>query len=136
MSGNDFYYGPQVDLARRLAAAAPGDRPKRVFFTNSGTEAIEAAMKLARYATGRLRFLAFHGAFHGRTFGALSLSASKAVQKRGFAPLLPQVDHVPYASCYRCAYAHTYPGCKVDCVEAIERLYFQKLVPPDEVAAI
>ncbi len=136
MSGTDFYYGPQVDLARRLAAAAPGGEPKRVFFTNSGAEAIEAAIKLARYATGRPRFLAFHGGFHGRTFGALSLSASKAVHKRGFAPLLPQVDHVPYASCYRCAYGHTYPGCNVDCVDAIERLYFQKLVPPDEVAAI
>jgi 4-aminobutyrate aminotransferase len=136
MSGTDFYYGPQVELARRLASAAPGEAPKRVFFTNSGTEAVEAAIKLARYATGRPRFLAFHGAFHGRTFGALSLSASKAVQKRGFAPLLPMVDHVPYASCYRCAYNLTYPGCRVDCVDAIERLWFQKLVPPDEVAAI
>jgi 4-aminobutyrate aminotransferase len=136
MSGTDFYYGPQVALARRLAEAAPGPAPKRVFFTNSGTEAIEAAIKLARYATGRPRFLAFQGGFHGRTFGALSLSASKAVHKRGFAPLLPMVDHVPFASCYRCAYNHTYPGCQVDCVEAIERVWFQKFVPPDEVAAI
>ncbi|HEY8369357.1 MAG TPA: acetyl ornithine aminotransferase family protein [Thermodesulfobacteriota bacterium] len=136
MSGTDFSYGPQVELARRLAAAAPGDHPKRVFFTNSGAEAIEAAIKLARYATGRPRFLAFHGAFHGRTFGALSLSASKAVHTRGFGPLLPQVHHVPYASCYRCAYGLTYPGCRVDCVDAIERLYFHRLVPPEEVAAV
>lgn len=136
MSGTDFYYGPQVELARRLAEAAPGPAAKRVFFTNSGAEAVEAALKLARYATGRPRFLAFQGAFHGRTFGALAVSASKAVHTRGFAPLLPQVTHVPYASCYRCAYHLTYPGCGVNCVEAIERLYFQKLVPPDEVAAV
>jgi 4-aminobutyrate aminotransferase len=136
MSGTDFYYGPQVELACRLARAAPGEGDRRVFFTNSGTEAIEAAIKLARYHTGRPRFLAFHGAFHGRTFGALSLSASKAVHARGFAPLLPQVSHVPYASCYHCAYNLTYPGCAVDCVDAIERLYFEKLIPPDEVAAI
>ncbi len=136
MSGTDFYYGLQVELARRLAEAAPGPAAKRVLFTNSGAEAVEAALKLARYATGRPRFVAFQGAFHGRTFGALSVSASKAVHTRGFAPLLPQVTHVPYASCYRCAYHETYPGCGVGCVEALERLYFQKLVPPEEVAAV
>ncbi|HWP34907.1 MAG TPA: acetyl ornithine aminotransferase family protein [Thermodesulfobacteriota bacterium] len=136
MSGSDFCYAPQVELARRLAEVAPGPWPKRVFFANSGAEAVEAAIKLARYATGRPRFLAFHGAFHGRTFGALSLSASKAVHTRRFAPLLPQVHHVPYASCYRCAYGLTYPGCQLECVDVIERVHFRTLVPPDEVAAI
>jgi len=86
MSGTDFYYAPQVRLAEQLARLAPGPDPKRVFFTNSGAEAIEAALKLARRHTGRNRALSFLGAFHGRTYGAMSLSGSKPMQRRGFAP--------------------------------------------------
>ena len=93
MSGTDFYYTPQVRLAERLARLAPGPGPKRVFFTNSGAEAVEAALKLARRHTGRLRALAFLGAFHGRTYGAMSLSGSKNLQRRGFAPLVPEIHH-------------------------------------------
>src|SRR5436190_2971882 len=96
MSGTDFYYGPQIDLAQRVALAAPGDGEKRVFFTNSGAESLEAALKLARYHTGRSRAIAFFGAFHGRTYGAMSLSGSKLVHRRGFSPLVPDIHHVPY----------------------------------------
>src|ERR1700716_4181387 len=96
MSGTDFYYQPQIDLAQRLAELAPGIRPKRVFFTNSGAEALEAGLKLARWHTGRQRALAFFGAFHGRTYGAMSLSGSKLVHRRGFSPLVPDIHHVPY----------------------------------------
>src|SRR5207237_2033664 len=106
MSGTDFYYEPQTDLAQRLAEVAPGDSPKRVFFTNSGAEALEAALKLARWHTGRSRALAFFGAFPGRTYGAMSLSGSKLVHRRGFSPLVPDIHHVPYPrGCNQCSTA-------------------------------
>ena len=96
MSGTDFYYTPQVLLAEKLAKIAPGPGAKRVFFTNSGAEAIEAALKLARRHTGRLRALAFLHAFHGRTYGAMSLSGSKPTQRRGFAPMVPEIHHARF----------------------------------------
>src|SRR5229473_132152 len=96
MSGTDFYYQPQTDLAQRLAESAPGPSAKRVFFTNSGAEALEAALKLARWHTARSRVIAFFGAFHGRTYGAMSLSGSKLVHRRGFSPLVPDIHHVPF----------------------------------------
>jgi 4-aminobutyrate aminotransferase len=102
MSGTDFYYEPQVRVAEELAAVAPMPGPVKAFFGNSGAEAIEASIKLARYRTGRANLIAFLGAFHGRTMGALSLTASKTVQRRGFGPLVPGVFHAPYADCYRC----------------------------------
>lgn len=135
MSGTDFYYESQIKLAEKLAQVAPGRTPKKVFFCNSGAEALEGAMKLARYKTRRPRFLAFHGAFHGRTFGAMSLTCSKAVQKRHYAPLLPMVDHVPYGYCFRCHYGKTYPKCELHCINVIEKHYFKTLIPADEVAA-
>ncbi len=98
MSGTDFYYKPQIRLAERLAEVAPGSTKKRVFFSNSGAEAIEAALKLARYHTGRPRVIAFRGAFHGRTYGAMSLTASKSIQREGFAPLVPEVQHAYYGN--------------------------------------
>ncbi len=136
MSGTDFYYRPQADLAERLARLAPGTPDKRVFFCNSGAESIEAALKLARYHTKRQRIIAFLGAFHGRTMGALSLTASKAVQEKGFAPLVPGVTHVPYAYCYRCPYNLTPDTCDTFCVEWIEDDLFRRVIPPEEVAAI
>src|SRR5206468_9425537 len=136
MSGTDFYYENMVDLAEKLAAIAPGDTPRRVYFGNSGAEAAEAALKLARYYTGRHRFIAFTGAFHGRTMGALSLTASKAVQRRGFGPLVPGVHHTPYAYCYRCAYGKTPDSCAVECAKAIETQLLKTIAPADEVAAI
>jgi 4-aminobutyrate aminotransferase len=136
MSGTDFYYENMVVLAEKLAALAPGDSRRRVYFGNSGTEAIEAAMKLARYTTGRDKFIAFFGGFHGRTLGALSLTGSKAVQKRGFGPLVPGVTHIPYPYCYRCAYGKEPDTCAVECVKAIEEPLLRTILPADEVAAI
>jgi 4-aminobutyrate aminotransferase len=136
MSGTDFYYELQVQLAERLGRIAPGDTPKRVHYTNSGAESVEAALKLARYETRRPRFLAFVGGFHGRTMGALSLTSSKSVQRRGFAPLVPAVIHVPFAYCYRCPINLAHPNCRIACLDWIEEQVFQHLTPPDEVAAV
>jgi 4-aminobutyrate aminotransferase len=136
MSGTDFYYPSETRLAERLAEITPGEFAKRVFFTNSGTEAIEACMKLARHHTRRTRFLAFYGGFHGRTMGALSLTASKPVHKKGFGPLIPEVHHVPYAYCYRCVYGLKPESCNFYCVSWIEEELFRYSVPAEEVAAL
>lgn len=134
--GADFYYPPLRDLAQKLAEIAPGKTPKRVLFTNSGAEAIEAAIKLSRYHTGRQHIIAFYGAFHGRTMGALSLTASKVSQRRGFEPLMPEVTHVGYGNCYRCPYNLTHPSCAMECVTHLEKKIFKTTLPPEEVAAI
>jgi 4-aminobutyrate aminotransferase len=136
MSGTDFYYALQRDLAQKLAEITPGDSRKRVFFTNSGTESVEAAIKLARYHTGRQHIVAFFGAFHGRTMGALSLTASKVSQRHRFAPLVPGVIHVPYADPYRCPPNLTPHECATNCVDYIQHEIFRRIVSPDEVAAI
>ncbi len=136
MSGTDFYYENMVALAEKLAALVPGPSKKRVFFGNSGTEAIEAALKLARYHTGRDKFVAFLGAFHGRTMGSLSLTGSKAVQRQGFAPLPAGVTHIPYAYCYRCAYGKQPDTCAVECVQVLEKQLFKTILPANEVAAV
>ncbi len=136
MSGTDFYYTVQSELAKKLVENAPGNSGKRVFFTNSGAEAVEAAIKLARYNTKRTRLLAYTGAFHGRTYGALSLTGSKVVQKAGFSPLLPDVTHIPYPYCYRCIFGQKYGSCNFECVKYLENTIFEKTVPPEEVAAV
>lgn len=136
MSSTDFYYPGMVELAEKLAAIAPGKSPKRVYFGNSGTEAIEAAMKLARYHTHRDKFIAFHGCFHGRTFGSLSLTASKAVQRKNFGALLGGVFHAPYPDVYRGAYGVRPDHAAVDALAHIERELFKRLVDPEDVAAI
>lgn len=136
MSGTDFYYENMVALAETLARLAPGDAPRRVYFGNSGAEAIEAAIKMARYHTGRDKFIAFLGGFHGRTLGALALTASKAVQKKGFSPLMPGVSHIPYAYCYRCAYFKQPETCHVECLQVIENQLLKTILPASEVAAI
>jgi 4-aminobutyrate aminotransferase len=132
MSGTDFYYRPQIDLAERLATAAPGPAAKKVFFCNSGAEAVEGALKLARWRTGRTRAVAFFGAFHGRTYGAMSLSGSKTVHRRGFSPLVPDVHHVPFPR------ACPAGGCEAGCglVREMEDTIFRRVAPPEEVAAI
>src|SRR6516225_5969837 len=133
MSGTDFYYEPQIDLSQRLAELAPGSGGKRVFFTNSGAEALEAAFKLARWHTKRSRVIAFLGAFHGRTYGAMSLSGSKLVHRRGFSPLVPDIHHVPYPrGCRGC----DDPDAGCACVREIEETVLRRTAPPDEVAAI
>ncbi len=136
MSGTDFYYTPQILLAEKLAALAPGRRTKRAYFGNSGAEAVEAAFKLARWHTKRELNIAFFGAFHGRTMGALSLTASKTVQKKNYNPFVPGITHIPYAYCYRCVYNLTYPKCGLYCVHWVEDTLFRTTVPPEEVAAI
>jgi 4-aminobutyrate aminotransferase len=136
MSGTDFYYEPQVRLAEELAAVVPIQGGVRSFFGNSGTEAVEACLKLARYATGRQNVIAFLGGFHGRTMGALSLTASKAIQRRGFGPLVPGVYHAPYADCYRCPVGLKPESCAAECLDFIDHQLFVHLVSPDEVAAI
>jgi 4-aminobutyrate aminotransferase len=136
MSGTDFYYEKQVHLAEEVQDIVPLDGPVRSFFGNSGTEAIEASIKLARYHTGRFNLIAFLGGFHGRTLGALSLTASKAVQRRGFGPMMPGVYHAPYADCYRCPVGLKPENCAAECLKFIEEQILVHLVSPDEVAAI
>ncbi len=119
MSGTDFYYTPEIELAERLVRLAPGATRKRVFFTNSGAESVEAALKLARHHTGRQQVIAFQGGFHGRTYGAMSLSASKAVHRAGFGPLVPGVHHLPF-----------------DCSRRDFDRLFGTIAVPDEIAAI
>jgi len=136
MSGTDFYYENLVDLAEKLAALAPGGLERRVSFGNSGAEAVEGAIKLARYSTGREKLIAFLGGFHGRTMGALSLTARKAVQRRGFGPMLPGVVHAPYPNCYRCPFGQTPDRCAVECAKFIEDSLLKTIAPAEEVAAI
>ncbi len=136
MAGTDFYYPLQTILAEKLNEIVPIKEDTMVFFTNSGTESIEAAFKLARYVTRKPLILAFIGSFHGRTMGSLSLTGSKAVQRRGFFPLVPGVVHVPYAYCYRCAFRQEYPSCDLYCVQFIEDVVFKTYAPGDEFAAV
>ena len=134
--GSDFYFENFAALCERLAKLAPGKSKKRVFLANSGTEAVEGAIKLARQSTGRPALIAFTGAFHGRTYGGLSLTASKAVQRSGFAPFLPEVYHVPYGYRYRCEFCRTDPACTMRCVSTIEDDLFAKRLDPKSVAAV
>ena len=136
ISGTDFYYPNMVEFAERLAAVAPGKEAKKVYFGNSGTEAIEAAIKLARYHTRRDKIIAFHGCFHGRTLGSLSLTASKAVQRKGFGALLAGVFHIPYPNAYRCSYGNPAPCNCVEAATVLEGETFKRLVDPEEVAAV
>src|SRR5438132_5627786 len=136
MTGTDFLYEPQVRLAEELAVITPIDGGVRSFFGNSGTEAVEACIKLSRYATARDNIIAFLGGFHGRTMGALSLTASKAIQRRGFGPMMPGVFHAPYADCYRCPLGLQAADCAAECLDFIEDQIFLHLVSPDEVAAL
>ncbi|OFW42207.1 MAG: 4-aminobutyrate aminotransferase [Acidobacteria bacterium RIFCSPLOWO2_12_FULL_67_14b] len=134
MSGTDFYYEPQVQLGEEFDAIKPFAGPSRSFFSNSGTEAIEAAIKLARYSTKRNGLIAFLGSFHGRTLGALSLTSSKAIQRKGFGPPLAGVYHTPYGNCYRCPVGLKPESCQAECLDFLEHQILVHLVSPDEVA--
>jgi len=134
-AGTDFYYEAQVQLAEELVKLTPGDFPKRVFYTNSGAESNEAALKLVHWSTRRYKTLAFMGAFHGRTLGALGLTASKTVHRSRFYYHMAGVEHVPYANCYRCPYKQTFPECDVWCMRIIEEVYFNTFIPPEDVGA-
>jgi 4-aminobutyrate aminotransferase len=137
MSGTDFYYEPQVRLAEEIASIVPmpGDGVKS-FFANSGTEANEAAIKLARYHSKRPFLIAFLGSFHGRTLGSLSLTASRAVQRKGFGPTTPGTFHAPYADCYRCPLGLKSEDCAAECLTYLEDQVLVHLVSPEEVAGI
>jgi 4-aminobutyrate aminotransferase len=136
MSGTDFYYPSLVDLAEKLASITPGKGAKRVYFGNSGAEAIEAAIKLVKFHTKRDKLIAFHGAFHGRTMGALSLTASRAVQRKGFGTLLSGVFHMPFPDTYRGTYGVRPEHASADCLSYLENELFRRRVDPDEVAGI
>jgi 4-aminobutyrate aminotransferase len=135
-SASDFYLPIYSELCEALAATAPMDGPVRVFLTNSGTEAVEGAVKLARAATGRQYVISYFGAFHGRTYGSVSLTASKAKYHKGFGPLLPGVLHAPYGYCHRCPINLTYPECELATVDYLEQTLFRYEVDPSEVAAV
>jgi 4-aminobutyrate aminotransferase len=138
ISGTDFFYDHMTRMADRLSAVAPMPGPHRFYYGNSGAEAVECAIKVARYHTGRQNLISFFGGFHGRTMGALSVTGSKPQQKRRFAPLVPGVHHVRFPYTYRGttggpaeqeAYA-------LDCARYIEDKLFKTILPPEEVAAI
>ena len=133
--GSDFYYAAMADLFERLAKIAPGKSKKRVFLTNSGTEAVDGAIKLARNSTRRAGLIAFKGAFHGRSYGGMSLTSRSVKQRAHFGPMVPEVYHLPYGYEYRCDYRRE---CKCDltCVSQIERDFFQRHADPTDIAAI
>ena len=134
-AGTDFYYESQVKLAEKLVKITQGNFAKRVYFGNSGAEAVEAAFKCARWHTRRPRMIAYAGAFHGRTFGAMSLSSTIAMHHRYFAPLVPGVSFMPFPYCYRCQFGQEYPGCDFLCFDFIHES-LRKTIPPEEVAAV
>jgi 4-aminobutyrate aminotransferase len=136
MSGTDFYYEPQVELAEEIGSIVPIKGETRSFFGNSGAEANEAALKLARYSTKRVNVIAFLGSFHGRTMGALAATSSRAIQRRGFGPMMPGMYHAPYANCYRCPVNLKPETCQAECLNYIEDQILVHLVSPDEVAAV
>ena len=136
MSGTDFYYESMITFAERLSKIAPMPGPHKIYYGNSGTEAIECALKLARYHTKRQNIIAFYGAFHGRTMGALSLTASKPQQRRRFAPLVPGVTHIPYPNFYRDGNGQDPEAYARNCARYIEDKLFKTTLPPEEVAAV
>jgi 4-aminobutyrate aminotransferase len=136
IAGTDFYHHHMPQLAERLVATMPSSHNWKVFFGNSGTEAVEGAIKLARYATKRDKLIAFYGCFHGRTMGSLSLTASKNTQRKYFGTLLGGVEHIPYPYAYRCAQGHTNETCGAEVIELLEQQIFKRLFAPEEVAAI
>lgn len=136
MSGTDFYYELMPEVAEILIDCINNGRDWKIFYTNSGTEAIEAAMKLARFYTNRQYFLSFYGSFHGRTLGSLSLTASKKIHKIGFGASFPTTIQVPYADCYRCAYNLQPEDCNYSCINFIENFIFNKSPGAENIAAI
>lgn len=133
-AGTDFYYDNQTRLAERLIQITPGDFPKKVFFTNSGTESAEAALKIVRYARERQIVVGLLGAFHGRTMGSLTMTTSKIVQRERFNAYVGGGHHIPPPYCYRCPYKLEYPSCDLYCAKALKEVYFETAIPPDDVA--
>jgi 4-aminobutyrate aminotransferase len=134
-AGTDFYYDTQSQLAKRLAQSTPGTPGKKVFFTNSGTESVEAALKLARWNTQQPMTLGLIGAFHGRSLGSLTMTSSRPVHRRRFNAYTGGGTHIPPPNCYRCPYKLEYPSCGLYCIKILDELYFPSVLPPEEVAA-
>jgi 4-aminobutyrate aminotransferase len=132
----DFYTLPQVELAERLFEVTPGKFKKRAFFCNSGTEAVEAALKIAQWHTRNFYVIGFIGGFHGRTMGSLQLTTTSVAARRHFKGMMQGVFHVPYAYCYRCAFKQEYPSCGLWCAKYIEEILLKKVVPPDDLACM
>ncbi len=135
-SYTDFFYDDYIDLGEKLHDLVPGSHRKKFFYGNSGAESVEAAMKVARWHTGRQGYIAYIGSFHGRTLGAVSLTASKPYQRARFAPLIPGIEHIFYPYCYRCPFNLECPSCGYACVDYIDEYLFHRYVPPDEVAML
>ncbi|HHL41705.1 MAG TPA: acetyl ornithine aminotransferase family protein [Candidatus Bathyarchaeota archaeon] len=135
-SYTDFFYEDYVDLGEELSKILPIEGDKKIFYGNSGAEAIEAAMKASRWHTERQGYLAYIGSFHGRTMGAVSLTASKPYQRRKFSPLIPGVEHIFYPYCYRCPFNLECPSCGYACVDYIDEYLFHKYVAPEEVSML
>jgi 4-aminobutyrate aminotransferase len=136
MAGTDFFIGKPVDLAEKLSEIVPGPRPKRSFMGNSGTEAVEGALKLAKYKTGRHNIITFFGGFHGRTMGALSANGSKATHRKKYSPYLAGVYHVPFPDPYRNPFSEEWGSPTDASLRYLKEYIFDKLVYPDEVAAV
>jgi 4-aminobutyrate aminotransferase len=134
-AGNDYYNELQVQLAEKLVSITPGSFGKKVFFSNSGAESVECAFKLARWHTKKPGIISFIGAFHGRTFGALSLSSCKSLHRKFFFPLVPSIVHVPYAYCYRCSFKLEYPKCDLWCTSKVEEV-LERTHPQENVAGL
>ncbi|HKS59165.1 MAG TPA: acetyl ornithine aminotransferase family protein [Thermoplasmata archaeon] len=134
-AGTDFYYESQAKLAERLAEITPGRFGKKVFYTNSGTESVEAALKLARWNRQRPITVGLMGAFHGRSMGALTMTSSRIAQRARFFAYAGGGHHIPPPYCYRCPYQLEYPSCDLYCAKVLEELYFETTIPPDDVAA-
>jgi 4-aminobutyrate aminotransferase len=145
ISGSDFYYTPQIELAEKLIRVSPGSYEKRVYFGSSGAEAVEASLKIARYYTRRPRMISFLGAFHGRTFAGMTMSGSKKVQRAHFSGLIPEVYHVPYPYCYRCVFKQSYPECisqeykgvpLLHCLSYLTDVILERLIDPADISLI
>ncbi len=134
--GPTFFFEAEVRLAEKISELAPGETPKRAFLANSGTESIEAAIKAARHKTRRPGLISFIGSFHGRTLGAMSLSTSKVTHRKFMGPMLPEVHFAHYPYCYRCPFHLEYGDCGIFCVTYIREVLFQKIVAPEDVAAV
>jgi 4-aminobutyrate aminotransferase len=132
----DYYTIPQVEYAEELLSVTPGRFEKRVFFTNSGSEAIDTAIKIAKWFTRRPYGIGYLNAFHGRTIGAVTFTTTDVAARRGFSPLYPIAQFVPYPYCYRCLFHKDYPSCELYCMKYLTEVIFKKVVPPDEVAFI
>jgi 4-aminobutyrate aminotransferase len=135
-AGTDFYYEIQTRLAKKLTEITPCKKEKKVFFSNSGAESVEAAIKISKWSMKKSQFVGFIGAFHGRTTGANALIGCKPVQRERFHPMMPGVVQIPYAYCYRCRYHQEYPSCDLWCAKILDEVYFQSILSHDEVAAI